>query len=128
MVRVAVNVGTRFPAWATSMGRVLLASLPEPEQEAYFSTVVLQPYTAHTVRTVEELRSAVRDAGEQGWSRVADELEDGLRGVAVPVRSGDGTVVAAANVSLQLHSSERVQETVVPPLRAAADRIGRDLG
>ncbi|MCQ1950108.1 IclR family transcriptional regulator C-terminal domain-containing protein [Arthrobacter jinronghuae] len=128
LVRVAVNVGTRFPAWATSMGRVLLASLPEAEQEDYFSTVELLPYTGRTVRSIQELRASVREAGERGWSRVADELEDGLRGVAVPVRSGDGTVVAAANVSLQLHSAERVEETVLPPLRAAADRIGRDLG
>ncbi|KAD3632904.1 helix-turn-helix domain-containing protein [Arthrobacter yangruifuii] len=127
LVRVAVNVGTRFPAWATSMGRVLLAALPEGEQEAYFNTVELAPYTASTVRTVKELRTLVRDAGEQGWSRVADELEDGMRGVAVPVRSG-GAVVAAANVSLQLHSASRVTDTVLPPLRAAADRIGRDLG
>ena len=110
------------------MGRVLLASLPRAEQEAYFSTVQLLPYTPHTVRSVGELRTAVHEAGEQGWSRVADELEEGLRGVAVPVRSSSGTVVAAANVSLQLHSSERAAETVVPPLRAAADRIGRDLG
>ena len=130
LVRVAVNVGTRFPAWATSMGRVLLAALPEPEQEAYFAGVQIRRHTPSTVADVEQLRRAVRQAGTDGFSRVADELENGLRGVAVPVRGAGGEVVAAANVSLQLHSSpnERIEETVVPHLRAAADRITGDLG
>ena len=130
LVRVAVNVGTRFPAWATSMGRVLLAALPEAQQESYFDAVRVRRYTASTVDGVQELRRAVQKAGTDGYARVADELEHGLRGVAVPVRGPDGSVVAAANVSLQLHSSpaERIEETVVPHLRAAADRISRDLG
>ncbi|MDK1327679.1 IclR family transcriptional regulator C-terminal domain-containing protein [Arthrobacter sp. zg-Y1143] len=130
LVRVAVNVGTRFPAWATSMGRVLLAGLPEAKQEEYFAAVQLMQYTAGTVGSIAELQHAVRRAGTEGFSRVADELENGLRGVAVPVRGADGSVVAAANVSLQLHSSpeERIEETVLPHLRAAADRISRDLG
>lgn len=128
LLRVAVNVGTRFPAWATSMGRVLLAQLPAEELETYFADVRLQQYTRSTVSSVAELREEVLLAGIRGWSKVTDELEDGLRGVAVPVRGADGTVVAAANVSLQLHSSDGVETTVLPLLRAAADRISRDLG
>ena len=128
LVHVSVNVGTRFPAWATSMGRVLIAALEPDEREAHLSAVELRPLTPHTVSSLEELRSEVELAGRRGWSRVTDELEGGLRGVAVPVFRA-GTVVAAANVSLQTHRdpNESVEETVIPQLRSAAERITADL-
>ena len=128
LVHVSVHVGTRFPAWATSMGRVLIAALEPQAREAHLNAVELHPYTPHSVSSLEELRAEVELAGRRGWARVTDELEGGLRGVAVPVSRG-GTVVAAANVSLQMHRDPdlSLEETVVPMLKAAAERITADL-
>ena len=128
LVQVSVNVGTRFPAWATSMGRILIAALAPEEREAHLNAVELQAYTRHSVSSLDKLRAEVELAGSRGWAKVADELEGGLRGVAVPVYRM-GTVVAAANVSLQMHRdpAESVEETVVPALRLAAEKITADL-
>ena len=128
LVHVAVHVGTRFPAWATSMGRVLIAALEPDEREAHLAAVELQQFTPHSVASIKELRAEVELAGRRGWARVSDELEGGLRGVAVPVFRA-GKVVAAANVSLQTHRhpAESLEETVVPQLRSTAEKITADL-
>lgn len=128
LVHVSVHVGTRFPAWATSMGRVLIAGLAPEEREAHLAAVEFQPYTRNSVSTREGLRAEVELARSRGWARVTDELEGGLRGVAVPVRRG-GEVVAAANVSLQMHrpDGESVEDEVVPRLKAAAALIAADI-
>lgn len=129
LLSVSINVGTRFPAWATSMGRILLAGLENREREEYFRSVQLQPFTDHTVSSVEQLRQAVERAGTTGWTIVSGELEEGLRGVAVPVRRGN-QVVAALNVSLQRHriGTAAIEEEIVPKLQAAAARISDDYG
>jgi IclR family pca regulon transcriptional regulator len=129
LLSVSINVGTRFPAWATSMGRVLLADLPEPRLTGYFEEVNLQRFTERSLGSLDELRREVDLARSRGWSIVSQELEDGLRGVAVPVRSGQDTV-AAINVSLQTHraSAETIRNTVVPQLQEAARLVGLDYG
>jgi len=129
LLSVSVRVGTRFPAWATSMGRVLLAALPAPELEDYIHSVRLQRFTERSVGSVDQLRAEVDAARTRGWSMVSQELEEGLRGVAVPVRRGND-VVAAVNVSLQTHraSPETIEETVLPLLQEAARQIGNDYG
>jgi len=129
LLGVSVNVGTRFPAWATSMGRVLLASLPEAVRESYFDALTLQAFTEHSVKSIDELRAEVAHAAANGWSLVAQELDDGLRGVAVPVRRGT-QVIAAVNVSLQSHRVPEgvIEASVVPLLQEAAIAIGEDFG
>jgi IclR family pca regulon transcriptional regulator len=129
LLSVSINVGTRFPAWATSMGRVLLASLPQPELASYFDAVSLQRFTDRSVGSLDQLRQEVDLARARGWSMVSQELEEGLRGVAVPVWSGKETV-AAVNVSLQTHRApaDAIEKTVVPHLRDAARQIGMDYG
>jgi IclR family transcriptional regulator, pca regulon regulatory protein len=129
LLSVSITVGTRFPAWATSMGRVLLAGLPEPELDKYLQEVQLERFTGRTVASTDELRAEVDSARANGWSMVSEELEDGLRGVAVPVRHGNN-VVAAANVSLQTHraSVEAIEQTVVPRLQETARAIALDFG
>ena len=84
LLSVSISVGTRFPAWATSMGRVLLAALSEPELQAYFDSVHLQRFTERSVGSVDQLRTEIDTARAKGWSMVSQELEEGLRGVAVP--------------------------------------------
>ncbi|MDR6557487.1 IclR family pca regulon transcriptional regulator [Arthrobacter pascens] len=129
LLSVSISVGTRFPAWATSMGRVLLAALPEPELDSYLSGVSLERFTEHSVGSLDELRKEVDLARSRGWAMVSQELEDGLRGVAVPVPSG-GDTVAAVNVSLQTHRApaDTIEKTVVPHLQEAARQIGLDYG
>lgn len=129
LLSVTITVGTRFPAWATSMGRVLLAALTEEGLRAYFDTVRLQKLTEHSIASLEQLRAEVERARSRGWAMVSQELEEGLRGVAVPVWRGHD-VVAAVNVSLQTHRSpaEDIEKSVVPCLQEAARRIGLDYG
>lgn len=129
LLSVSINVGTRFPAWATSMGRVLLAGLDAAEREAHLGTVQLRPFTELTVSSVEQLRDAVEQTGKAGWAIVSGELEEGLRGVAVPVKRGS-QVVAALNVSLQRHriGTAAIEQEIIPLLQEAAARIGDDYG
>lgn len=129
LLSVSINVGTRFPAWATSMGRVLIAGLAPADRESYFRTVQLHAYTDRSVSSIDQLRAEVESARTKGWAMVSQELEAGLRGVAVPVRRGN-QVVAAINVSLQTHRApaETIEREVVPLLQEAARQIGDDFG
>lgn len=129
LLSVSISVGTRFPAWATSMGRVLLGALSESELKAYFDSVQLQRFTERSIGSLDQLRAEVEMAKARGWSMVSQELEEGLRGVAVPVWRGN-EVVAAINVSLQTHRApaDAIEKTVVPLLMEAARQIGNDYG
>ncbi len=88
IMRVSINVGTRFPAYATSMGRVLLAALEPDELDAYLARAEIRPLTARTIATPDELRAELARVRTQGWALVDQELEEGLRSIAVPIRNG----------------------------------------
>jgi IclR family pca regulon transcriptional regulator len=126
---VAINVGTRFPAYATSMGRVLLAGLDDTALEAYLAEVVIDPLTPYTVGSAEELRSRVDDVRSLGYGLVDQELEAGLRSLAVPVRNRQGRVVAAVNVSSHVSriTKDKARRQFLPPLLKAAAAIEADL-
>ena len=129
IMRVAINVGTRFPAYATSMGRVLVAHLPEERVAAYLARVRLDRLTARTVGSVAELRAELHRVREQGYAIVDQELEEGLRAMAAPVLDRTGAVTAAVNVSV--HASRTsvavMRAELLPPLLATAARITADL-
>ena len=129
IMTVAINVGTRFPAYATSMGRVLLAGLPEKALEEYLGRVTLRRLAARTTTSVDALRAELTRVRAQGYAIVDQELEGGLRAVAAPVRDKAGTTVAAINVSSHASRSsmEKIRRELVPKLRAAAARIEADL-
>jgi IclR family pca regulon transcriptional regulator len=129
IMTVAINVGTRFPAYATSMGRVLLAGLPERELEAYLSGLRLERLTSRTVASVAALRGELAKVRAQGWSLVNQELEEGLRAVAAPIRDRTGAVVAAVNVSAHASrtSLEAMRRDLLPLLLKAAADIEADL-
>jgi IclR family pca regulon transcriptional regulator len=129
IMTVSISVGTRFPAYATSMGRVLLAGMAEDELTAYLTAVRLEPLTARTVSSVAALRGEVARARTQGWALVNQELEEGLRALAVPIRDRSGTVVAALNVSAHASrtSLEAMRRDLLPPLLKAAARVEADL-
>ena len=129
LVSVAVHVGTRFPAWATSMGRVLLASLDETDLQDRLARSDVRRFTAKTVPSREALLTEIRNVRERGWSVVREEYEEGLSGVAVPVHRA-GRVVAAANVSLHQSYGRTagLEEVLLPRLRRAAEDISADYG
>lgn len=129
LVSVAVHVGTRFPAWATSMGRVLLASLDESDLKDRVRRSDIRRFTANTVPDRDALLAEIRSVRERGWSVVREEYEEGLSGVAVPVHRA-GRVVAAANVSLHqpFGRAAGLEEVLLPRLRTAAEAISADYG
>jgi len=129
IMTVAISVGTRFPAFATSMGRVLLAGLTESELAAFLQSAELSALTEATVTDRERLRKKIARVRKQGWALVDQELEDGLRSVAVPISNSSGDAVAAMNLSTHAsrRTAEAIREQLLPPLRAAAGRIERDL-
>ncbi|TDQ01436.1 IclR family transcriptional regulator [Labedaea rhizosphaerae] len=129
IMTVAINVGTRFPAHATSMGHVLLAGLSDVDLEAYLSAAELDTFTEHTITSPEALRAELARVRAQGWALVDQELESGLRSIAVPLHDRDGQVVAAMNVSTQASrgTPAAVRRDVLPELQATAARIEADL-
>jgi IclR family pca regulon transcriptional regulator len=129
IMRVAINVGTRFPAHATSMGRVQLAALSDAELDAYLARADLRALTSRTLTEPDALRAELARIRAQGWALVDQELEDGLRSVAAPIRDRTGRVVAAVNVSAHASRASRdtVRKALLPPLLATAERIEADL-
>jgi IclR family pca regulon transcriptional regulator len=99
IMTIALGVGTRLPAHATSMGRVLLADLPAEELDRFLAETTLERLTEHTIVDPDELRTALAQVREQGWALVDQELEIGLRSVAAPIQGADGRTIAALNVS-----------------------------
>ena len=129
IMTVSISVGTRFPAYATSMGRVLLAGLADEELDSYLVAVSLSPLTARTVTSAAALRTELAKVRTQGWSLVNQELEEGLRALAAPVRDRTGRVVAAVNVSAHASrtSLEAMRKDLLPPLLKTAARIEADI-
>jgi IclR family transcriptional regulator, pca regulon regulatory protein len=103
IMTVGITVGTRFPAYATSMGRVLLAGLPAADLKNYLAAAEIRPLTPKAIGTREELLAELAAVRAQGWCLLDQELELGLMSVAAPVHDGP-KVVAAINVSLQAQS------------------------
>ena len=129
IMRVSINVGTRFPAYATSMGRVLLAGMDPPELDAFLGRAELRPLSKRTITSEPRLRAELDRVRGQGWAIVDQELEEGLRSMAAPIRDRTGRVVAAVNLSAHASriSTDAMKRTLLPPLLATAERIGADL-
>jgi IclR family pca regulon transcriptional regulator len=127
VIAAPLMVGSTLPSYCTSMGRVLLAALPEAERAAWLEGAKLSPRTPHTVTGRAELAAELATVAEQRWSLVDGELEPDLRSLAVPVRDRDGAVVAALNVATfsHAHSREDLSSRYLPELRAAAGQLER---
>ncbi|WP_033341314.1 IclR family transcriptional regulator domain-containing protein [Catenuloplanes japonicus] len=124
IVTLAVTVGTRFPAPATSMGKVLLAALPPASLPAVLAEPSRSGITPRWQPAPAELDAALREVRAKGWALADQDLAPGIRSVATGVRDGDGRVVAALNVTV--HAAETSVETLLEQhlprlLRAAAD-------
>lgn len=129
IMSVGISIGTRFPAVLTSMGRVLLAHAPAETRDAVLSRAPGQARTPFTVTDPAALRAELAAIAQRGWAVVDQELEVGLRSVAVPVRRSDGTVVAAINVSVSAGAGSvaDTEKLLVEPLLETARRIDADL-
>jgi IclR family pca regulon transcriptional regulator len=122
IMSLGLNIGSRLPAYCTSMGRVLLASLSNADFEGYLKRVTLKPFTAHTISSKIEFRRTIETIRTTGYALIDQELEIGLRSLAVPIRNPAGVVVAAINVSAQAIRVEPAEmiERFLPVLQAAA--------
>ena len=130
IMSITLGVGSRLPAYCTSMGRVLLADLPEPELVALLQASDRQPRTRYTVTDVDALAARVAQARRQGWCIVNQELEEGLISMAAPITNGAGRTVAALNISGQANrtSARAMQDNLLPALLEGARTISRLLG
>nr|WP_296068140.1 IclR family transcriptional regulator C-terminal domain-containing protein [uncultured Actinoplanes sp.] len=124
IVTLAVTIGTRFPAAATSMGKVLLAALPPASVPAVLAEESRSGITPRWQPSPAELETSLREVRAKGWALADQDLAPGIRSIATPVRDGHGRVVAAINVTV--HAAETSVETLLdrhlpPLLRTAAD-------
>lgn len=122
IMTIDLGRGSRLPAYATSMGLVLLSALEEEQLEDYLSRVAIEPLTEYTVGNAEALRSQLEQVRRQGYAINDQQLEVGLRSIAVPMHSRRGGVVAAMNVGVnasQVPAAE-LRERVLPQLQRAA--------
>lgn len=126
---VKINIGTRMPAHATSMGRVLLSGLSTLELKALISNFEMPKYTKNTITSKSQLLEEITKVKNQGWSINDEELEHGLRSIAVPIFHKSNKMIAAINISTTAQSNtlESMQEMFLPELKLTAQRISEDL-
>jgi IclR family transcriptional regulator, pca regulon regulatory protein len=129
VMAVNLSVGARLPAYPTSLGRVLLAALGPAELDEHLAGVELRALTPRTVTDPARLRGILQEVRGQGWALVDQELEDGVRSIAAPVRDRAGRVVAAMNVSGHAGrvSVQQLREQFLPLLLAAAKQVSEQV-
>ena len=130
IMSIALAVGTRLPAYPTSMGRVLLAALDPKAFDAYLAAATLRPLTSRTITDKLQLRRVVSKVRERGWAAVDQEVEMGLRSVLAPIRDSSGRTVAAINLSSHVSrvNLKDLKTRHLPAVIQAATRISAMLG
>ena len=128
IIALAVQIGTRFPAAATSLGKVLLADLDDDELDRTLAEPSRAGVAARHLPSREELDVLLREARARGWAATDEHLARGVRSVAAPLRDGTGRVIAAVNVTV--HASETAMDTLLgehlPRLLHTAGEISAD--
>ena len=129
IMTIALSVGSRLPAYATSMGRVLLAALPPDELEGYLARVELLPLAPRTVTCRETLVELLEEVRQQGWALVDQELEQGVRSVAAPLTDSRGRTIGAINVSAHAARTtlDQLRREFLPALLETAAAISRGI-
>lgn len=129
LVNISITVGSRAPAHAVSSGRVLLAAEPDDALHRYLDRAKLDRYTPNTVTSKVKLREEIESARIDGFSIVDQELEIGLGSISVPIRDGQGQVLAALNIGCPSArmTPEEMRRTLLPELLAAAQTVTRGL-
>ncbi|NGO53081.1 IclR family transcriptional regulator domain-containing protein [Allomesorhizobium camelthorni] len=125
ILSVALHVGTRLPAWCTSMGRVLLSDLPAPQLRELLESAKIERNTPKSITDRTALAAEITKAAQAGFAIVDEELEIGLRSIAVPIRDRSRKIVAAINVSTQSSrfTTAEMKREILPHLLAAALKI-----
>jgi IclR family pca regulon transcriptional regulator len=125
VMSVALNTGSRLPAYCTSLGRVMLAHLPPEDLDLYLARTRLRPMTENTVVNQKRLREILVNVRQAGYAINDEELELGLRSIAVPVRGASGTVLAALNVGAQASriSVKQLEQEFLPVLLRGAQEL-----
>lgn len=129
IMNIGITIGTRFPAFATAMGRVLLAALPADQLDAHLAGADVRALTPHSIGDEAALREELTAISGRGWALVDQELEPGLRSLAAPVHDRDGTVVAAINLSTHAarYSTPHLLTDLVPVVVETARALSADL-
>ena len=124
-IRLGVNVGTRFPAHATSLGKAILAFLPDGELDAFMAHAPFEKFTEHTTTSAKAMRERLQHVRERGYDSAIDELDFGIVSVAVPVFDNKRHAIAAVNCSTSTTriSQEELIKSRLPLLREAAGEI-----
>mgnify|MGYP006278984285 CR=1 FL=1 len=129
IMTIGLSVGARLPAYCTSMGRVLLAGIDAADLDAYLRHVDMPRRTAQTITEPDALREEIERVRAQGWCLLDQELEEGVRSIAVPLHDATGKVVAAINTSA--HTTRvplaQLHEEFLPMLQACGAAIDHDL-
>lgn len=127
--RAAAVVGARYPAYATSLGRVLLAGFSDAELDNYFDGLVIQPLTSKTITDPVLLRAEIEAVREAHYSTTVDQLDYGITALAVPIRSVDGRTIAALNTSgySGMIDADYLIRERLPEMRAVASNISQTL-
>jgi len=125
IMSIDLGVGSRLPAFCTSMGRAILANLPPEELESVLARIEFKRYTERTITNPAKLTQALRQIRRDGYSIIDQELEHGLRSMAVPIQNPSGKVVAALNIGAhaQRVSIQEMQTKFLLHLRAAAQEL-----
>jgi IclR family transcriptional regulator, pca regulon regulatory protein len=129
IMSITLGIGSRLPAYCTSMGRVLLAGLPPAEARVRLLAAPRRAMTARTTTDIDALMAEIARVRDQGWCLVDQELEEGLVSLAAPISDRSERVIAALNLSAQVVTTPPAQmlQRCLPPLRAAAARISSTL-
>ncbi len=129
MVRLAAGVGTRYPAYATSLGRAMLAFEHDDVRNHYLDTGNFTPFTEHTITSRADLRKLFHDVRKSGYAATQDEFDYGLISLAVPILDDSGRSLAAINCSTSTSrvGKEELIRTRLPILQNAARIIGEAL-
>ena len=125
IISTHVSPGERLPAYAASLGKVLLAALPEPELERYFEIATLARRTKKTITSKRELRRILTQVRADDYALADEEMEDGLISIAVPIHVSSGEAIAAINLSSHTSrmSLDELVSGMLPKLRQTAERI-----
>ncbi len=129
LISVDLSVGGRLPAYCTSMGRILLAALDDASLQDYLDHAELHTKTSRTLTTREALFECLQQVRQQGWCIVDQELEQGLRSIAVPVYDASGQVLAALNVSTHAGrvSRSELEQRFLPSMLSASRELSAQL-
>ena len=125
IMTISLDIGTRLPIHATSMGRVLMSGLSPSDLERVLDKIELEAFTPHTITKKQALVKRINLVKRRGWALADQELEIGVRSIACPVRDKDGKITAALNISGHASrvTKEEMIEKYLPPLKKTIEEM-----